>query len=187
MTLDDNDNFKSSKQVLLDADCLFSHDDVSLAIDDLADKINKQLKDSCPIIMAILNGGLIPCGLLLPKLNFPLQVDYVHATRYGLNTSGGEIEWIARPSLDIKGRTILLVDDIHDQGSTLKSIIEYCQEKGAEAVYSCVLINKKHDRKAGAPADFTGLQVPDRYVFGYGMDYKTLLRNAPGIYAVKGM
>ena len=185
MTQEDKDIFQFSQQILSEADCLFSHKDVALAIDELAEKINDKLKDSNPIILAVMNGGLIPCGMLLPKLKFSLQVDYIHATRYGKNTSGGDLQWIAKPTLDLKGRTVLLVDDIHDEGCTLKGIIEYCQNQGAKTVMSCVLIHKVHDRKGADPADFSGLDVPDRYVFGYGMDYKTLLRNAPGIYAVK--
>ncbi len=187
MIEEDKDIFQDSQQVLSEADCLFSQKDVGLAIDELAKQINQQLKDSNPIILAVMNGGLIPCGMLLPKLNFPLQVDYIHATRYAENTTGGELQWIAKPTLDIKDRTILLVDDIHDEGYTLQSIVEYCQQQGAKTVMSCVLIHKVHDRKGGVAADFSGLEVPDRYVFGYGMDYKTLLRNAPGIYAVKDL
>ncbi len=187
MTQEDIDIFKSSQEVLSQADCLYSMQEVDLAIDKLAKKINKKLKDANPIIIAILNGGLIPCGLLLPKFNFPLQTDYLHATRYGKNTTGGELSWLAKPNLNIKGRTILLVDDIHDEGSTLKNIVEFCKTQDVKEVLSCVLFNKIHDRKGGEPADFVGLNVPDRYVFGYGMDYKTLLRNASGVYAVKGM
>ncbi|MFK5985700.1 MAG: hypoxanthine-guanine phosphoribosyltransferase [Pseudomonadota bacterium] len=187
MTKEDMDIFKSSQEILSQADRLYSHEEVGVAIDELAKQINNKLKNTNPVIIAVLNGGLIPCGLLLPKLNFPLQTDYLHATRYGKNTTGGELEWIAKPSIDIKGRTVLLVDDIHDEGNTLKSTIDFCESQGAKAVYSCVLIHKVHDRKNSKPADFSGLHVPDRYVFGYGMDYKTLLRNAPGIFAVKDM
>jgi len=187
MSLQDIDIFKSSQEILAQADCLYTDEQVVSAINTLATQINEKLKESNPIVIAILNGGLITCGMLLPKLKFPLQTDYLHATRYGKNTTGGALEWITKPSLSLKGRTVLLVDDIHDEGSTLKSIVKFCKEEGAEKVMSCVLIHKVHDRKNFEPADFTGLNVPDRYVFGYGMDFKTLLRNAPGIYAVKGM
>ena len=183
----DKDIFKVSQQILSDADCLFSSQEVDSALNKLAARINQQLKDQNPVILAVMNGGLIPCGMLLPKLDFPLQVDYIHATRYGENTSGGILNWIAKPTINLKNRTVLLVDDIHDEGTTLREIIKYCKEQEAQTVLSCVLVHKKHDRKTSPAADFTGLEVPDRYVFGYGMDYKTLLRNAEGIYAVKGM
>jgi hypoxanthine phosphoribosyltransferase len=134
-----------------------------------------------------MNGAMIPMGMLLPELDFPLQVDYLHATRYRNETSGGELQWLASPKINLKDRTVLLVDDIHDEGITLEHIKTYCQDQGAAQVYSAVLVNKVHDRKNNTRADFIALEVPDRYVFGFGMDYKGMLRNASGIYAVKGM
>ena len=179
--------FEHSQQVLADADCLYTREQVEQSVDKLAQEINIQLQDTYPIVMAVMNGGLITCGLLLPKLTLPIQCDYLHATRYGHEITGDTLKWMHKPALSLKGRTILLVDDIHDVGETLKQIIQFCKDEGAKTVYSCVLVHKEHDRKQSEPADFTGLIVPDRYVFGYGMDYKTMLRNAPGIYAVKGM
>jgi len=184
---DHNDIFRHSQEVLDNADCLYTEEEVFEAINRLADEVNKELKDTNPIVVTVMNGGLIPAGLLLPKLNFPLQIDYIHATRYGKNTKGGELDWISNPSLSMQDRTILLIDDIHDEGSTIKSIINFCQEEKAKKIYTCVLIHKNHDRKNSPKPEFVGLEVPDRYLFGYGMDYKTLLRNAPGIFAVKGM
>ncbi len=184
-TLEHSQLFQHSQQVLSQSDCLFTTQQVDAAIDSLAERINHALCDTHPIIIAVMNGGLIPCGLLLPRLNFPLQTDYIHASRYGMNTSGNELNWMAKPSIKLAGRTVLLVDDIHDEGITLKHLVEYCQQQGAKKVYSCALIYKEHNRKGSKVADFVGLTVPDRYVFGYGMDYKTMLRNAPGIYAVK--
>lgn len=184
---DENDIFSQSQKVLDDAECLYTEEEVYQAINDMAEKINLQLKDTNPIVVTVMNGGLIPAGLLLPKLNFPLQIDYIHATRYGKNTKGGELDWISNPSMSMENRTVLLIDDIHDEGSTIKSIIDFCEEQKAAKIYSCVLIHKNHERKFSEKPDFVGLEVPDRYLFGYGMDYKTLLRNAPGIFAVKGM
>ncbi|MBF0264428.1 MAG: hypoxanthine-guanine phosphoribosyltransferase [Gammaproteobacteria bacterium] len=179
--------FEHSQHVLAEAECLYTKAEVERAVEKLAIELNTELKGTNPIVMAVMNGGLITCGELLPKLNFQLQCDYLHATRYGYETSGKTLKWIAKPTLSLKDRTVLLIDDMHDVGETLKQIIQYCQEQGAKVVYSCVLVHKEHDRKQSEPADFTGLIVPDRYIFGYGMDYKTMLRNAPGIYAVKGM
>jgi len=184
---EEKDIFSDSQKVLDEAECLYTEEQVYQAINEIADQVNKELKDSNPIVVTVMNGGLIPAGLLLPKFNFPLQIDYIHATRYGDKTKGGELDWISNPSLDMENRTVLLIDDIHDEGSTLKCIIDYCQEQKAKKIYSCVLIHKNHDRKTSEKPDFVGLEVPDRYLFGYGMDYKTLLRNAPGIFAVKGL
>lgn len=182
-----NQIYTECEQVRVEADCLFSRAEVTAAITKLAETISEQLSGSNPIIIGIMNGGLIPMGLLVTELDFLLQIDYLHATRYRNKTTGGEMQWLAPPKIPIQGRTILLVDDIHDEGITLEAIKNFCQQQGAAKIYTAVLINKIHDRKNNNSADFIALEVPDRYVFGFGMDYKGMLRNVPGIYAVKGM
>jgi len=174
-------------QVLKDADCLFSKDEVEKALDKIALAIEYDLKEKNPIIICILTGAIIPMGHLLTRLNFPLQIDYIHATRYNNGIAGGTVSWISEPALDIKGRNILLVDDILDEGKTLVEIIKYCEQKQASSIKTAVLVNKLHTRKENLKADYIGLNVEDRYLFGYGMDYKGYLRNIPGIYAVKGL
>ncbi len=185
MADNNKDIFNLSQQILKEAECLFTREEVEQALDDLALRIERELHDKRPLILTIMNGGLIPAGMLLPRLHFPLQIDYIHATRYGKHLQPGELNWVARPSISLRQRTLLLIDDIHDEGTTLKCIMDFCYQQGADRVYSCVLTHKKHNRKKSPPADFTGLEVPDRYVFGYGMDYQTLLRNADGIFAVR--
>lgn len=176
-----------AQSVLDNSDCLYSKKDVEQAITRLSQEITEKLRGKNPIVLCVMNGGLVPTGMLVTRLNFPLQVDYLHATRYRGKTSGSDLHWLARPQFDLKDRVILVIDDILDEGLTLKEIINYCKQQGAKEVYSAVLVEKKHDRKTGEEhADFIGLEVEDRYVFGYGMDYKGFLRNAPGIYAVKG-
>ncbi len=167
------------------AECLHDAAAVDAAVDRLAAAISDALRDANPLVIAVLHGGLIPAGLLLPRLDFPLQVDYLHATRYRGETRGGELHWRAHPHVTLEGRTVLLVDDIYDEGHTLAAIHRYCVDAGAVRVWGAVLVDKRHDRKADYRPEFTGLEVPDRYVFGYGMDYKDYLRNAPGIFAVK--
>lgn len=179
--------FRESQEVKEKADCLFAKEEVHSAIVLWAEKISQTIADTNPIVVGIMNGGMIPLGLLLPQLDFPLQVDYLHATRYRNKTSGGQLDWLVTPRINFSGRTILLVDDIHDEGITLNEIKAFCLKQGAENIYSAVLVNKIHNRKNNTSADFIALEVPDRYVFGFGMDYKGMLRNAPGIYAVEGM
>ncbi len=179
--------FTECEHVKNEADCLFNKAEVNAAIVSLAASITRELSGSNPIVMGIMNGAMIPMGLLLPELDFSLQVDYLHATRYRDKTSGGELKWLASPKIEMKGRTVLLVDDIHDEGITLEAIKKYCLEEGADKIHTAVLVNKVHDRKNSTNADFIGMEVPDRYVFGFGMDYKGMLRNIPGIYAVKGL
>ena len=137
-----------------------------------------------PVVVCLMNGGVVPFGRLLTRLQFPLQVDYVHATRYGARLRGGELEWIAGPFMSPTGRTVLLVDDILDEGTTLAAIEARYRSDGAKEVYKAVLTRKDRPRQTAIDVDFVGLEIPDRYVFGYGMDYKGYLRNAPGIYAV---
>lgn len=169
-----------------EAICLYSEDQVEEAINKLASAITSHFRGRNPLIMCVMNGGLILTGKLVTKLDMPLQVDYLHATRYRGNTTGGTLHWKAKPQHSLEGRAVLVVDDILDEGLTLRDIIEYCKGEGASEVASCVLVEKEHDRKCGyRHADFTGLVVEDKYVFGYGMDYKGYLRNAPGIYAVR--
>lgn len=173
-------------RVRKEAICLYPEDQVEQAIDRLAGEITDRYRDKNPLIMCVMNGGLILTGKLITKLDMPLQVDYLHATRYRGNTTGGNLHWLAKPQHSLMGRVVIVVDDILDEGLTLRDIIEYCKNEGASEVASCVLVEKMHDRKYGCDhADFTGLSVEDKYVFGYGMDYKGFLRNAPGIYAVR--
>jgi hypoxanthine phosphoribosyltransferase len=124
-------------------------------------------------------------GKLLTRLNFPLTVDMINASRYRNNTSGGEIQWLIKPTTPLKGRTVLIVDDILDEGITLKVICDYCKEKGAGSIYTAVLVDKKLEITKPVSADFIGLTVENRYLFGYGMDYKGYLRNEAGIFACK--
>lgn len=176
---------EQAQTVLSQADCLYNTQQVETALDRLAQEINDRLGESDPLVMCVLRGGMVPAGMLIPRLTFPLQIDYVHATRYADDTQGGEIQWVVTPSVSLEGRTVLLIDDILDEGRTLAAIIYGCKAAGAKEVYTAVLVNKLHDRKNNITADFCGLDVEDRYVFGYGMDYKGYLRNANGIYAVK--
>lgn len=178
---------EQADHVYREADCLFDQQAVDNAFNKLASEITEQLAETNPLVLAVMTGGIIPAGILLPKLPFPLELDYVHATRYRGETAGGTLHWIAHPSTPLKDRTVLLVDDILDEGITLAEIVKACFNEGAKAVYTAVLVNKIHDRKADIRADFVGLDVEDRYLFGYGMDYKNYLRNAAGIYAVKGL
>ncbi|HXH02059.1 MAG TPA: hypoxanthine-guanine phosphoribosyltransferase [Candidatus Competibacteraceae bacterium] len=175
-----------AQAVLREADLLCSEAEVQAALDRMAEAITARLGDQDPVVLVVMNGALIPAGHLLTRLHFPFKVGYLHATRYRGDTRGGELYWVARPSQPVEGRVVLVVDDIFDEGLTLKAILDDLRGAGVKALYSAVLVNKRHERKApGLKVDFVGLEVPDRYVFGCGMDYKEYWRNLPGIYAVK--
>lgn len=172
--------------LLASAHCLFTQEEVGSAIKKMAAQIVDDYSELNPIVMCIMNGGLVFCGELLLNLSFPLMVDYAHTSRYRSGTDPGALEWISIPHIALENRHVLLVDDILDEGHTLQSLLKACKDQGAESVKSVVLINKKHNRKVEPSfmADYVALHVDDHYVFGYGMDYQGYLRNAPGIYAL---
>jgi hypoxanthine phosphoribosyltransferase len=126
----------------------------------------------------------VPAGQLLPRLLFSLQLESIHATRYGGTTRGGELNWHARPRTSLHGRNILLVDDILDEGLTLRALVNYCHSEGAERVGTAVLVRKQRETAPAIEVDYYGLEVPDRYVFGCGMDLHDYHRQLPGIYAI---
>ncbi len=174
------------KDVLDKADCLYDLKAVENALDKMSATINKKLKDSNPLILCVMVGALIPAGHLLTRLNFPLEVDYIHATRYRDQIRGGDLHWLVEPRKSLKNRTVLIVDDILDGGITLAAIIDYCKQANAAEVLTAVMVNKIRKREDGGDfiPDFVGLETEDRYLFGFGLDYEGYLRNAPGIYAV---
>lgn len=171
------------KHIQEHAELLHDWQEVDAALDAMALQINSQLADSHPIVLCAMNGGVVVAGQLLTRLTMPLNVDAINASRYRNQTSGGAIEWLLKPRLSLQGRTILVIDDILDEGVTLAAIKDYCLGEGAKAVYCAVLVDKRLGRDKPIQADFVGLAVADRYLFGCGMDYKGYLRNAPGIYA----
>ncbi len=178
---------EQAQQVYDEADCLFDRSKVEAAIKNMAVEISHKLAGKNPLVLSVMSGAMIPAGILLSHLDFPLHLDYIHATRYRGETSGGELSWRVKPRYELQGRVVLIVDDILDEGLTLQAIIESCQQQGAAEIYSAVLVKKRHDRNIGVESDFVGLEVEDRYIFGFGMDYKEYWRNAPGIFAVKGL
>ena len=168
------------------AECLYRQAEIDAALDKMATDITASLESANPLVLCVMTGGLVPTSELLLRLNFPLELDYVHATRYGDLTQGGRLKWIAEPRASMRDRTVLVVDDILDEGQTLQAILAHCRQAGAKDVQSAVLVEKEHNRKSGATtANYIGLTVPDRYVFGFGMDYKGFYRNTNGIFAAQ--
>lgn len=173
------------RKVEREAERLYSEAEVEAAIQRVAEAISARLAETNPIVLTVLNGGIIFSGKLLTQLRFPLEMDSINASRYRGATQGRQLHWLLKPALPLQGRTVLIVDDILDEGVTLAEVINYCEEQGAEAVYTAVLVDKKLARDKPCDADFVALEAENRYLFGYGMDYKSYLRNAPGIFACK--
>jgi hypoxanthine phosphoribosyltransferase len=171
---------------LADADLLFGRTDLESVIADMGRRIDAVLDGERAVFLTVMNGALIFAGHLALAIRTDMEFDYVHATRYRGATSGSELHWLREPAVDLAGRTVLLVDDILDEGHTLKAVRDDCLRRGARRVLVVSLCTKQHDRRVeGITADFNGVELPDRYVFGFGMDYYEQGRNLPGIYALK--
>jgi hypoxanthine phosphoribosyltransferase len=174
-----------ARHILETADLVCPAATVSEAVARLAREITACLADSFPLVLCVMRGAVVFTGQLLPQLKFPLELDYVEVTRYGVATHGGELSWRVAPGPVVTGRTVLVLDDILDEGRTLAAIREKLTAMGASRVLIAVFSEKDTGRTKPVEADFTGLMLPDRYVFGYGMDVKGAWRNLPDIYALK--
>ena len=178
------DNYEKAIDLLTHSDLIIDAPHIEKAIDHLAEAITEKFSDRYPIICCIMTGGIVMTGQLLVRLNFPLDVDYIDVSRYGDLDVGGQLVWRSHPKIDFTNRTVILVDDILDCGQTLAEVKATLLKDGAEAVYTAVLSEKELDCQKPIVADFVGLRLPNRFVFGYGMDAYGYWRNLPGIYAV---
>jgi hypoxanthine phosphoribosyltransferase len=172
-------------EILQEAELLYSAEQVQEALHKVARQINAKLADQYPLVLSVMGGAVVFTGQLLPLLNFPLDFDYVHVSRYGDARHGGAMHWKVSPRENVRGRVVLLVDDILDEGHTLQALRERVMELGATRCYSAVFADKLRDLKKPIHADFVGMELPDRFVFGYGMDIEGAWRNLPAIYATK--
>lgn len=172
--------------MLEDSDLVAGAEEVCAAIDRLATEIQARFADRYPMLLAVMGGAVVFAGQLLPKLRMPLDFDYIHATRYGASTAGGRIEWRVAPPQGVRGREVLVLDDILDGGQTMGAIRERLLALGAASFHCAVLVEKVLSKPKPLQADFVGLRVPDRFVFGCGMDAKGCWRNLPEIRAMRG-
>jgi hypoxanthine phosphoribosyltransferase len=172
-------------EVLKRADLVYSEEQLMAAVQRVAQEITGVLAERVPLVLSVMGGAVVFTGQLLPLLHFPLEFDYVHVTRYRGGMQGGTIQWKVEPRPLLAGRVVLVVDDILDEGHTMAAIRDRILQEGAAAFYSAVLADKDIGRDKPVRADFVGVRVPDRYVFGFGMDVESAWRNLPAIYAVK--
>lgn len=178
-------DLKKAQAMLANAELIHSEAAVQGAVTEVAAAIRERLADKYPLVLCVMTGGVVFCGQLLTKLDFPLDFDYLHATRYGPETQGGKISWRSAPWTSVKGRSVLVVDDILDEGVTLAAVKESLRRMGAEEVLTAVFADKLNGKDKPIVADFVGLTVPDRFVFGFGMDAGGVWRNLPAVYAMK--
>ncbi len=174
-----------ASRILSTAEEIHSAVVVSAAVKRVAAEINGALGGAMPLVLSVMGGAVVFTGQLLPLLTFPLDFDYIHVTRYREGTTGGTVDWKVAPKQNVEGRVVLVVDDILDEGQTLAAIRDRVLDHGARAFYSAVLADKAIGREKPIKADFVGLAVPNRYVFGFGMDVRGAWRNLPAIYALR--
>jgi hypoxanthine phosphoribosyltransferase len=174
-----------SRDILQQAELLYPAEQVQASLQRVARQVNAALADAHPLVLSVMGGAVVFTGQLLPLLDFPLDFDYVHVSRYGDARHGGKIRWKVEPCENVRGRTVLVLDDILDEGHTLAALRQRVLELGASKFYSAVFADKRHGRAKPIHADFVGVELPDRFVFGYGMDIEGAWRNLPAIYAVK--
>lgn len=180
-------SIKEVKAVYETAELIASKAEVMAGLDRMAVKMRAELAELDPIFLCVMNGGLIAMSELLLRLDFPLQYDYIHVSRYHGETSGSSsIHWKHEPFISLEDRVVVVVDDILDGGVTLAAIVDYCESMKSRKVYTAVMIDKPEGREANGlqKADFVGINIPNRFIFGLGLDYHNYLRNAPGIFAV---
>ena len=178
-------DIKEANDLLAGAEVIHSAETVAAAVTRVAAEITEKLGDTNPLLLCVMSGGVPFAGQLITQLHFPLEFDYMHVTRYGQETSGGALSWRSAPWTSVKDRTVLILDDILDEGVTLAAIVERMKQLGAKACYTAVATDKLNGKNKPIKADFVALNVPDRFVFGYGMDVRGTWRNLPAIYAVK--
>lgn len=179
-------SLEKAEQVLRAADCLFSAEDVASAVENMAQAVTQDYQQKNPLVLCVMKGGAFTACAMLQHLSFPLEFDYMQVTRYRNTTQGGELEWRIKPSTPMQGRHVLIVDDIYDEGVTLAGVIEYCKQQSVASVCVAVLTRKLHDRAVSIPeVKYIGMDIPDRYVFGCGMDYEGYFRNLNTIYALQ--
>lgn len=174
-----------ARDLLAAAELIHSAETVAAAVSRVAAEITEVLGETNPLLLCVMSGGVPFAGQLMTQLHFPLDFDYMHVTRYGQDTAGGALSWRTAPWTPVKGRTVLVLDDILDEGLTLAAIVERMMQLGAKACYTAVATDKANGKAKPIQADFVALSVPDRFVFGYGMDVRGQWRNLPAIYAMK--
>ena len=183
-------NPQDAKKLLADSEVLFTVEEVNAATSRVAREMCRDYADQNPLILSVMGGAVVFTGQLLPQLDFPLDFDIVQVSRYGDKTVGTQLNWRVAPRDNIVGRNVIILDDILDEGITLAAIVDLVKRNGAKTVACAVFCVKDYgeeiNNKKPLKAEYVGISVPNRFVFGYGMDVSGAWRNLPAIYAVKG-
>lgn len=177
-------NREEALEIFRTSEEIVSAEQVGASIGRMATDIKAAMGNEFPLLLSVMGGAAVFTGMLLPHLDFPLEFDYIHLTRYRNSTRGGEMQWRVAPAESVKDRVVLVVDDILDEGETMAAIRDRIVAMGAARFMSAVLCEKIIPKTKPLRPDFCGFEVPDRYVFGCGMDAKGYWRNLPAIRAL---
>ena len=182
-------NVQHARTLLSNAEEICDAATVQQAVDRVADTLNKRFDrptdETFPLVLGVMGGAVVFVGNLLPQLRFPLEFDYIHVSRYGDDDQGGRVVWKVIPRPDVAGRTIIVLDDILDEGETLAHVKQRLLDMGAAEVIVAVFADKAIKRAKPIKADIVGLTIPDKFVVGYGMDVYGYWRNLPGLWAIR--
>ena len=174
---------EEARQIFDNAEQIYSAAAVSETVQKMAVDITETLSEQCPLVLSVMGGAVVFTGQLLPLLEFPLNFDYLHVSRYNDKLKGGRVNWKVEPHTNVKDRVVLVLDDILDEGITLLNIKDELKLMGARSIVTVVLFDKKINIKKSTRADFVGLAVPNKYVYGFGLDFKDRGRNLPNLYS----
>jgi hypoxanthine phosphoribosyltransferase len=166
---------------------IVSPDAVQAAVRKVADVLNARFTApdaGFPLVLGVMGGAVVFTGTLLPQLDFPLEFDYIHVSRYGDDDRGGQVVWKVIPRQNVAGRTIVVLDDILDEGETLAHVKQRLLDMGAAEVIIAVFADKDIGRHKPIVADITGLTLPNAFVVGFGMDVYGYWRNLPGLWSI---
>jgi len=178
---------QEAKDMLEQAEEVIDAATLDAAIDRLSVNMTVDLADKNPLLICVMNGAVPFMGALMTRLHFPLQTGYVHASRYRNESSGGSLDFMVQPKLELKDRTVVLVDDVFDEGATLLALANWCRENDVGDVKVAVLVNKLRDGQAQLDLDYVAIETEDKFLVGYGMDYQGYWRNLNSIYALNGV
>jgi hypoxanthine phosphoribosyltransferase len=177
-----------ARALLAHAEEIVSKEQVAAAVAQVAAVLNARFNapdnDVFPLVLGVMGGAVVFTGNLLSQLDFPLEFDYIHVSRYGDDDQGGKVVWKVIPRQSVQGKTIIVVDDILDEGETLAQVKQRLLDMGAAEVILAVFADKNIGRSKPVTADIIGLTIPNRFVVGYGMDVYGYWRNLPGLWAI---
>ena len=161
---------------------LLSEEEVDARIQEVADMINKDYEGKDVHMICVLKGGVFFMCELAKRITRPVTLDFMSVSSYGSETkSSGVVKIIKDLDEPIKGKDVLVIEDIVDSGRTLSYLMEMLKDRGPASLKLCTLLDKPDRRVIDVPVDYTGFEIPDEFVVGYGLDYDQRYRNLPYI------